>query len=140
MSAYEYKVVPAPARAEKVKGVRAPEARFALSVEKLMNAHSAEGWEYLRAETLPSEERKGLGGRVTQWRTMLIFRRARSGATEDGPPLQAVTGEGPGRADPGDAMPLPGVLRADREHEERGVADKPAGRRLWAVRRDGGER
>ena len=132
MSAYEYKVMPAPARAEKVKGVRAPEARFARSVENLMNAQAAEGWEYLRAETLPSEERKGLGGRTTKWRTVLIFRRAvRESGQEDGGASRAAPGAAPDRAAPAEAMPLPGVLRAGRE--EPGAP--PAGRRLWSVRR-----
>lgn len=140
MSAYEYKVIPAPARADRVKGVRAPEARFALSVEKLMNAQAAEGWEYLRAESLPSEERKGLGSRTTQWRTVLIFRRAarEAGRTSASTAPQAVPGGAPERAAPADAMPLPGVLRAGRE--DHGGADKPAGRRLWSVRRGGGDR
>jgi hypothetical protein len=136
MSAYEYKVVPAPARAEKVKGVRAPEARFARAVENLMNAQAAEGWEYLRAETLPSEERKGLGGRTTRWRTVLVFRRpaGEGGRTGSNAP-QAVPGEAPERTAPAEAMPLPGVLRAGREPR----ADAPARRRLWSVRRGGGD-
>lgn len=161
MSAYEYKVVPAPARAEKIKGVSAPEMRFAMSIEKLINHHAAEGWEYLRAETLPSEERRGLAGRTTQQRTLLVFRRAIAavrgepaprferdrGATRDteAAPERAALGQGApaetGRAttDSEERIAIPGVLRAAREHDERGVADKPAGRRLWAVRPDDDE-
>ena len=76
MPRFEYKVVPAPARGEKAKGVRSPEARFAYALETLMNTLAAEGWEYQRADMLPSEERQGLTGTTTQWRNMLVFRRA----------------------------------------------------------------
>ena len=41
-----------------------------------MNALGAEGWEYQRSETLPSEERSGLTRRVTTFQNMLVFRRA----------------------------------------------------------------
>lgn len=76
MPEFEYKVVPAPTRGEKAKGVKTPEARFALALEQLMNQLAAEGWEYLRADMLPSEERQGLTGTTTNWRNMLVFRRA----------------------------------------------------------------
>ncbi|NDW44774.1 DUF4177 domain-containing protein [Ruegeria sp. PrR005] len=76
MIRYEYKVVPAPARGTKAKGVKTPEGRFSLSVESLLNQMGAEGWEYQRAELLPSEERTGLTGSVTKWRNVLVFRRA----------------------------------------------------------------
>ncbi|MFP4328614.1 MAG: DUF4177 domain-containing protein [Paracoccaceae bacterium] len=74
---YEYKVIPAPARGVKARGVKTPEARFALAVETLMNEMAGEGWEFLRSETLPSQERAGLTSTATQWRTMLVFRRPR---------------------------------------------------------------
>jgi hypothetical protein len=41
-----------------------------------MNRLGAEGWEYLRADTLPCEERVGFTGRQTTFQHMLIFRRA----------------------------------------------------------------
>ncbi len=76
MAAYEYRVVPAPAKGAKAKGLKAPEDRFAHALEQLMNRMGAEGWEYQRSETLPSTERKGLMGSTTNWRHVLIFRRA----------------------------------------------------------------
>tara|TARA_R110000764_G_scaffold133384_8_gene221443 strand:- start:2348 stop:2920 length:573 start_codon:yes stop_codon:yes gene_type:complete len=76
MTQYEYKVVPAPAKGLKGEGVKGPEARFANALEGLMNQLAADGWEYLRADTLPSTERSGLTGSTTEWRNMLIFRRA----------------------------------------------------------------
>ncbi len=76
MQRYEYKVVPAPQKGTKAKGVKTPEGRFATSIEHLLNDMGADGWEYQRAELLPSEERSGLTGSATNWRNVLIFRRA----------------------------------------------------------------
>ncbi|GAA6199482.1 DUF4177 domain-containing protein [Aquicoccus sp. SU-CL01552] len=82
MPRYEYKVVPAPAKGRKAKGVKTPEARFALSVETVLNEMGAEGWEYLRAELLPSDERSGLTGSTTHWRNVLVFRRPVEGVED----------------------------------------------------------
>ena len=60
MSHYEYKVVPAPRRGLKGRGVKGAEARFAYAIQTLMNDMAVQGWEFLRAEALPSEERHGL--------------------------------------------------------------------------------
>ena len=76
MSDYEYKVVPAPSKGRKAKGRKSNADRFAFSVEEVLNEYSAEGWEYLRAELLPSDERSGLTGSTREWRNVLIFRRA----------------------------------------------------------------
>ncbi|MDE0983555.1 MAG: DUF4177 domain-containing protein [Yoonia sp.] len=76
MSQYEYKVVPAPKKGLKAKGVKSAEDRYANALETAMNALGAEGWEYQRSETLPSEERSGLTRRVTTFQNMLVFRRA----------------------------------------------------------------
>ncbi|AEI94520.1 DUF4177 domain-containing protein [Roseobacter litoralis] len=75
MQRYEYRVVAAPTRGLKAKGVKTAEARFCHALEEAMNTMAAEGWEYLRAETLPSTERAGLTSTTTKWRNMLIFRR-----------------------------------------------------------------
>ena len=78
MPNYEYRVVPAPTRGIKGKGIKGPEARFSHALQELMNAMGGEGWEYQRAETLPSVERSGLTSRTTEWRNVLVFRRARA--------------------------------------------------------------
>lgn len=85
MTVYEYKVIPAPNRGEKAKGVKSPEARFAFALQRLMNQLAKDGWEFLRSETLPSEERSGLTQTVTHWRSLLVFRRPLAGdaATDD---------------------------------------------------------
>lgn len=79
---YEYKVIPAPERGEKLRNVKAPEARFALTIEGTLNGLAADGWEFLRAETLPSSERSGFTGSSVHMRSLLVFRRARDAAVE----------------------------------------------------------
>ncbi|MFV0291924.1 MAG: DUF4177 domain-containing protein [Paracoccus sp. (in: a-proteobacteria)] len=75
MSFYEYSAVPAPLRSDKPKGSRNPTERYATTLTETINQMAADGWEYLRAETLPSEERSGLTGRTTIFHNILIFRR-----------------------------------------------------------------
>ncbi|MDQ2091551.1 hypothetical protein [Marimonas arenosa] len=78
MTQYEYKVVPAPRKGLKSKGVRSAEARFAYAIQTLMNDMAGAGWEFLRAETLASEERHGLASAQTVYRDLLVFRRPRA--------------------------------------------------------------
>lgn len=73
---YEYRVVPAPNRGEKARGVKTTSDRFALALTGVMNALGREGWEYLRADTLPCEERVGLTGSKSTFQHLLVFRRA----------------------------------------------------------------
>ena len=88
MPRYEYKVVPAPSKGIKGKGVRGAEAKFSFAIQELMNGMSGYGWEYQRAETLPSVERSGLTSSTTEWRNVLVFRRLRTGdASEFQPEL-----------------------------------------------------
>ena len=84
--AYEYKVVPAPAKGIKAKGVKGAEARFAQAMEQLMNDMAADGWDFQRSETLPSEERSGLTSSQTVWRNLLVFRRPATGGHTPTPP------------------------------------------------------
>lgn len=76
MPSFEYKVVPAPRKGQKSKGMRSTEDKFANALQVLMNEHGAKGWEYQRTDTLPCEERSGLTGKTTVFQNMLIFRRA----------------------------------------------------------------
>ena len=75
MQQFEYKVVAAPRRGEKTKGARTVQERFAHALSTLMNDLGKDGWEYLRSDTLPCEERIGLTGRTTVFQNMLVFRR-----------------------------------------------------------------
>lgn len=75
MHRYEYKVIPAPGKGLKANGLKSPEARFAYALETAMNELGAEGWTYLRADILPSEERQGLTSSHTVYRPLLVFQR-----------------------------------------------------------------
>ena len=81
MPRYEYKVIPAPRRGEKARGVKTTEDRFALALTGVMNTLGAEGWEYVRADTLPVDERSGLTGTKTSFQNLLVFRREIAMAT-----------------------------------------------------------
>ncbi|MFT6105081.1 MAG: hypothetical protein ACJA1E_001508 [Paracoccaceae bacterium] len=76
MQAFEYKVVPAPEKGKSSKGIKGGAARFAHALETLMNTLAQEGWQYVRADTLPSQERVGLTGKTTVYQNMLVFRRS----------------------------------------------------------------
>lgn len=81
---YEYKVVPAPTKPRKGPRIKGAEAKFAHGVETTMNEYAADGWEYLRADILPSEERRGFRSAQTVYRTVLVFRRAVSVQAQPG--------------------------------------------------------
>jgi hypothetical protein len=86
MQRFEYKVIPAPRRGEKARGVKTTEDRFAYALTQLMNQLGAEGWDYVRADALPCDERAGLTGTKTTFQNVLIFRRAIGTAVEDDRP------------------------------------------------------
>ncbi len=97
---YEYKVVPAPTRGLKAKGVKTAEDRFANALQAAMNKLASDGWEYQRADTLPSEQREGLLRTTTVYQNMLVLRRskepARPAVQPPEPPvasLRPMTGE-----------------------------------------------
>ena len=77
MGKFEYKVLPAPRRAKRARGVKGEPARFAHAITELMNLEAAEGWEYFKSETLPMEAKTGVfKGRAEMFQTLLIFRRS----------------------------------------------------------------
>ena len=88
---FEYKVVPAPVRGEKAKGVRGRDAKFAHALSQVMNTLGAEGWEYLRADTLPCEERTGITSKTTHYLNMLVFRRAVAQPVQHSPQIGDAT-------------------------------------------------
>lgn len=88
MPPHEYRVVPAPRRGLKAKGLRRPEDRFARTVEGEMNRMAAEGWEFVRSDTLPCERKPGWFSRpVTVFETLLIFRRDLAEARGEAPAM-----------------------------------------------------
>lgn len=76
MPQYQYRVISAPTRGVKAKGIKTAEDRFSHALEEVMNQMATDGWEYQRAETLPSVERSGLTSTATNWRNVLVFRKA----------------------------------------------------------------
>ena len=118
MTRYEYKVVPAPRKAGKVKGVKGTDARFAHELAQLMNEYGADGWEYQRTDTLPCEERTGLmSGKTTQFQNLLVFRREIPGRVEPAPvPMRA-------------AAPAPAAPSADAIASIHSAAPAPEPRR-----------
>lgn len=76
MPRYEFKVIPAPTRGEKSRDARTAEERFARAMTQVLNQMAREGWDYLRAESLPSVERVGLFNSRSGLRHLLVFRRA----------------------------------------------------------------
>lgn len=89
MQNYEYRVIPAPRKGEKARGLKTTEARFAHALTLVMNQMAAEGWDYLRTDTLPAEERVGLTGRTTVFQHMLVFRRRLAAAAPAGTTVAA---------------------------------------------------
>lgn len=146
MQTYEYRVVPAPKRAEKVKGVRSTPDRFAHALTQLMNDLGRDGWEYQRADTLPCEERVGLTGRATVFQHMLVFRRTLAAVQNHAVQNHAVQNHAAETVAPVAtpvAPPVPAPLfarpaavrPADRAPAERALADyaglaRPVGRKL----------
>lgn len=116
MQQFEYRVVPAPTRGAKVKGVKAAEDRFAHALAAVMNEMAAEGWEYQRAETLPCEESKGFfsTGRITVYRNMLVFRRAVGAAAEAANDVADPETPPPGQAAQPTAVRIPAFRTAGR--------------------------
>lgn len=76
MSAFEYQVVPAPRKGKAGKGVKGAQSKFAFAITELMNEMGSQGWEYMRADTLPCEERQGLTSKTVKYHSMLVFRRS----------------------------------------------------------------
>lgn len=101
MTRYTYKVIPAPAKGRKAQGVKGAEARFAYGLEEAINEMAAQGWEYLRADILPSEERQGLTSTATVYRSVLVFRREVRGTDAGDRPVPSLTARrGPAPEEP----------------------------------------
>ncbi|WP_226779218.1 DUF4177 domain-containing protein [Oceaniglobus trochenteri] len=129
MTNFEYVVVPAPRKAPKIKGAKTSEARFAHTLTEVMNAYGAEGWEYLRCDTLPCEERSGLTGTKTVYQNMLVFRRVIEETAHDIPEADRVQTPEQLAAELAPAAPAPSSSQAPATPEE-----KPAAPRLSAAR------
>ncbi len=76
MQRFEYKVIPAPTKGEKTRAAKTTADRFGVALTNLMNDLGADGWDYVRSDTLPCEERVGFTGSKSIFLNMLVFRRA----------------------------------------------------------------
>lgn len=122
MTGYDYKVVPAPRRARKVKGVKNADELIAMTLADAINEVARQGWEYVRTESLVAEGPAGWFRRATAAdHTVMVFRRAREVV---GPRIAAVAGPEPAR-EPQLAAP------AERPRERSG--DRPADRAVERV-------
>ena len=118
---FEYSVVPAPRKGQKAKGVKSTEDRFAYALEAIMNEKGAEGWEYVRTDTLPSEERQGLTGSKTVYQNMMVFRRSLVAEDPAEPPKALLEAPKVNRAAEDDIPPLPSF--SSRSNEVTAQAD-----------------
>jgi len=76
MQRFEYKVIATPRKLKRVKGLKGPQARFAHILTETMNEYAVDGWEYVRAENLPVDEKQGLfKGTLETYQSVLVFRR-----------------------------------------------------------------
>ena len=74
---YEYKCIAAPEKARRRRGAKTRTDRVALAIEEILQAECTGGWEYLRADLIPVEEKNGFFSRTQEvHRAILIFRRA----------------------------------------------------------------
>jgi hypothetical protein len=86
MQRFEYKVVSAPRRPKKFKGVKGTGNQFAEVLAEVMNEMAAGGWEFQRAETLPVDEKPGmLKSRVEVFHSVLVFRRPSTASVDARP-------------------------------------------------------
>jgi hypothetical protein len=107
MQRFEFKVIPAPKRGEKARGVKTTEDRFAFALTNLMNQLGAEGWDYVRADALPCEERVGFTGSKTTFQNVLVFRRIIPGTAVEAPD--------PAGSGPSHPTPWPGRRTCPRQ-------------------------
>lgn len=78
MTFYDYKVTPAPKQLKRIKGMSSTADLFSATLAEAINAAARDGWEYVRAESLPVTETKGWfrrGAEVIE--TVLVYRRPR---------------------------------------------------------------
>ncbi len=132
MTYYDYKVVPAPRRARKVKGVTGAPELFALTLMDAINEVARQGWEYYRCESLMVEGPAGWFKRPSsEEQVVLIFRREREQLSprlaaepeEEPRPREIIRREPVARAEPVLAdIPAPIPLR---NGPRLGPAEKP---------------
>lgn len=85
MPSYEFRVIPAPKGAGKKTDLTKGQDAFCAEISDVLTDMGRDGWEFVRAETLPERQRrKGLFSRQTD-KQCLVFRRELSAKTEAEP-------------------------------------------------------
>jgi len=78
--AYEYKCVGGPERVRRTRGTTRTE-RVAHAMQELIEIEAARGWEYLRTDLIPVEEKPSFLAQSREvHRAVLVFRRTKPGA------------------------------------------------------------
>lgn len=72
---YEFQVIAAPRKGERVPGLRTDADRMANTLTHLLNEMALDGWDYVRADTLPNLDSADLSGTAPPTMTLLVFRR-----------------------------------------------------------------
>ncbi len=73
---YEYKAVGAPEKGKRKRGARSASDRVAVAFEEILSEEAVDGWEYLRTDLLPVNERAGMFSRTQEMhRAVMVFRR-----------------------------------------------------------------
>lgn len=72
---YEFRVIPAPLKADRIAGLRTDSDRMAYAWTMLLNEMADDGWDYVRADTLPNDNSADLTGTAPPTMTLLVFRR-----------------------------------------------------------------
>lgn len=72
---FEYKCVGAPERPKRLRGSSRSD-RVAMAMQEIIDAEAVDGWEYMRTDLVPVEEKPGFFSRTQEvHRAVLIFRR-----------------------------------------------------------------
>jgi hypothetical protein len=123
MTHYDYKVIPAPRKVKRVKGVSGAEELFAVTLTDTINEVARQGWEYVRAERLTAEAPRGwLRPAVAEEQSVLVFRRQRE---QLGPRLAVARGAEPAMALPTEpAPPSPLIAGASTPATERAAVNR----------------
>ncbi|MCW1933541.1 DUF4177 domain-containing protein [Pararhodobacter zhoushanensis] len=127
----EYKVVPAPVRAVKSKGLKTTADRFANTLAERINAEAAGGWQFLRTESLPCEERSRFGAARVSQQVVMVFARELGAARPDAGAALAAAQEAVQSDEPREA---PARLKLEPRREP---VPEPAARRQEPLFRSG---
>ena len=114
---FEYKCVGGPERPKRLRGTGSRSDRVALAMQEIISAEAVDGWEYLRTDLVPVEEKPGLFSRTQEvHRAVLIFRREGAAAARPARPAAAqLRGVGP--------APEPEVPLQAEPHEAHGARE-----------------